>query len=261
MMNKVIALGNEEYLLRNEAMPGVGDIDLLTPSRDMQGQSFGAALKFSSLSDHVYGDQTKAPAPAVDALPVGIAIVSDDMTVEHLNDYARDILRHNRGLDFTNNRLSARDKHLDEKLRQLVASAAAKARKGIEDGSDAMFIKASIIRDQVEVIATPVASGRRVNERPCVILYLFDASLERRVSHDVLTRLYGLTQTEAKLVQLLVAGLTLDEAATDLNISVNTARTHLKHVFHKTGVNRQAELVHRIETGPAGLLVNFNDGH
>ncbi|MFT4561693.1 MAG: hypothetical protein ACI9BW_001435, partial [Gammaproteobacteria bacterium] len=36
---------------------------------------------------------------------------------------------------------------------------------------------------------------------------------------------------------------------------------HLKHVFHKTGINRQAELVHRIETGPAGLLVSFNDGH
>jgi DNA-binding CsgD family transcriptional regulator len=81
------------------------------------------------------------------------------------------------------------------------------------------------------------------------------------VSHDVLTRLYGLTRTEAKLVQLLVAGLTLDEAATDLNVSVNTAHTHLKLVFHKTGVNRQAQLVHRIETCPARLLVHFNDGH
>jgi DNA-binding CsgD family transcriptional regulator/PAS domain-containing protein len=259
MVNKVISFGNEEHLLRNEEMPGVGDIDLLTPLRDMQGQRFSAALKFSSLSDDVYGGQTKALAAAVDALPVGI--VSEDMTVEHLNDYARDILRHNRELDFTNNRLSAREKHLDEKLRQLVASAAAKAREGIEDGSDGMFIKAPIIRDQVEVIATPVAYGRRVDERPCVILYLFDGSLERRVSHDVLTRLYGLNRTEAKLLQLLVSGLTLDEAATDLDISVNTARTHLKHVFHKTGVNRQAELVHRIETGPAGLLVNFNDGH
>ena len=81
------------------------------------------------------------------------------------------------------------------------------------------------------------------------------------VSHDILMRLYGLTKTEAKLVQLLVGGSTLDSAAQTLDISVNTARTHLKHVFHKTGINRQAELVHRIETGPAALLVNFDDTH
>ena len=140
-------------------------------------------------------------------------------------------------------------------------AAATKAREGIEDGSDAMFIKAPMIRDQVEVIATPVSSGNRFDEESCVILYLFDASLDRQVSHDVLTRLYGLTQTEGKLVQLLVGGSTLDDAAKHLEISVNTARTHLKHVFHKTGINRQAELVHRIETGPAGLLINFNNGH
>ena len=62
-------------------------------------------------------------------------------------------------------------------------------------------------------------------------------------------------------MQLLVGGATLDDAAQRLEISVNTARTHLKHVFHKTGINRQAELVHRIETGPAGLMIDFNDGH
>jgi DNA-binding CsgD family transcriptional regulator len=52
-------------------------------------------------------------------------------------------------------------------------------------------------------------------------------------------------------------GMTLDEAAEELEISVNTARTHLKHVFHKTGINRQTELIHRIESGPAALIVNF----
>ena len=260
-VEKVLTLGSEEQLLRNEDTPGVGDVDLLTPLRDMQGQSFGAALKLSTVLGSASSGQSKAFAKAIDALPVGIAIVAEDMTVEHINAYAREILKHNRGLDYTNNRLSARDLQLDEKLRQLVASAAAKAREGIEDGSDAMFIKAPMIRDQVEVIATPVSSGRRFEEESCVILYLFDASLERQVSHDVLTRLYGLTQTEGKLVQLLVGGSTLDDAAKRLEISVNTARTHLKHVFHKTGINRQAELVHRIETGPAGLLINFNDGH
>jgi len=265
IVDRVLRLGSEERLVRgetNDASGEIGKIDVLTPLRDAQGQSFGAALKFSSImSSASASGQARALAKAIDALPVGIAIVTEEMYIQHMNGYALEILNHNRGLDCTNNRLSARDRNLDEKLRQLVAAAAAKARAGIEDGSDAMFIKAPMIRDQVEVIATPVSSGPRPEDTSCVILYLFDASLDRQVSHDVLTRLYGLTQTEGKLVQLLVGGSTLDSAATDLDISVNTARTHLKHVFHKTGINRQAELVHRIETGPAGLLINFNDGH
>jgi len=265
IVDRTLRLGGEERLVRTDdgnQDASSGKVDVLTPLRDAEGQSFGAALKFATVRvGGSSGAQARAFAKAIDALPVGMAIVTEDMQVQHMNAYARDILNHNRGLDCTNNRLSARDRNLDEKLRQLVAAAAAKAQAGIEDGSDAMFIKAPMIRDQVEVIATPVASGPRGDEPACVILYLFDASLERHVSHDVLTRLYGLTQTEGKLVQLLVGGSTLDNAATRLDISVNTARTHLKHVFHKTGINRQAELVHRIETGPAGLMINFNEGH
>ena len=248
----VLSLGREERLVRNKNTPGAEQIDLLAP------------LKFSSsVGSATGGGHTRSLAKAIDAIPVGVAIVKADMTTLHMNAYAKEILKHNRGLDCTNNRLSARDRQFDEKLQQLVASAATKAREGIEDGSDAMFIKAPSIRDQVEIIATPVSVGpeKRSEEESHVILYLFDASLDRQVSRDVLTRLYGLTQTEARLVQLLVGGSTLDGAAEILEISVNTARTHLKHVFQKTGINRQAELVHRIETGPAGLIINFNNGH
>ena len=38
-----------------------------------------------------------------------------------------------------------------------------------------------------------------------------------------------------------------------LGISVNKARTHLKHIFHKTGAKRQSELIHQVETGPATM--------
>ena len=120
-----------------------------------------------------------------------------------------------------------------------------------------MFIKAPMQQEQIELVVTPVAGTHAGAGSTQILLYLFDAGIERDVSYEILTRLYGLTQTEAKLVQLLIRGLTLDEAAQDLEISVNTARTHLKHIFHKTGINRQTELVHRIETGPAGLLLDL----
>ena len=232
--------------------------DMLTPLRDAHGSSFGAALKFSTtVKKPPQSGQTNALQKAMDALPVGILLVTEDMRVLHMNNYARDIINHNKGLDYSNDKLSARDKNINEKLQEIVAAAAEKIISGTDDGSEAMFIKTPMLGDQIEVIATPSAEN---NGDTTIVLYLFDSSLDRQVSHEILMRLYGLTKTEAKLVQLLVGGSTLDSAATVLDISVNTARTHLKHVFHKTGINRQAELVHRIETGPAGLLVKFSAG-
>ena len=42
----------------------------------------------------------------------------------------------------------------------------------------------------------------------------------------------------------------MEEAAEALDISVYTARTHLSHVFSKTGTSRQSELVLLLLKGP-----------
>jgi len=42
---------------------------------------------------------------------------------------------------------------------------------------------------------------------------------------------------------LLAKGNTLDEAADKLGVRRNTARTHLRSIFGKTGVTRQTMLV------------------
>ena len=259
----VLTSGNEEQLVRQSSARGSDAVDLLTPLFDVQGECMGAALKFSTAQSMVTSSaQSRAFAKALDAIPVGIVIVSEEMRVCHMNAYADEILRHNSSLDCTANRLLARDRQFDEKLKQLVQVAMMKSREGIADSSEAIFVSSPAQREQIEIIVTPAEhAGFGSPDEALVVLYLFDASLERHISRDVLNRLYGLTQTEAKLVQHLVSGSTLDKAAKQLEISVNTARTHLKHVFHKTGINRQAELVHRVETGPAGLLVNFNGRH
>ena len=54
---------------------------------------------------------------------------------------------------------------------------------------------------------------------------------------------FGLTPTETRLLESLLAGHTLAETATALGIAITTAKTHLDNIFQKTGVNRQAELM------------------
>jgi DNA-binding CsgD family transcriptional regulator len=60
---------------------------------------------------------------------------------------------------------------------------------------------------------------------------------------DLLRSHFGLTPAEARLALHLVAGETLRSAEAKLDISYETARTHLKSIFSKTGTCRQAELV------------------
>ncbi len=54
---------------------------------------------------------------------------------------------------------------------------------------------------------------------------------------------FGLTPAETRVAARLKDGLTLKEAADDLEISVNTVRNQLRAVFDKMGLNRQSDLV------------------
>lgn len=54
---------------------------------------------------------------------------------------------------------------------------------------------------------------------------------------------FGLTDAEAQVTLLIARGLTLKQTASELGISVNTARNHLQATFAKSGINRQGDLV------------------
>ena len=54
---------------------------------------------------------------------------------------------------------------------------------------------------------------------------------------------YGLSPGQLRLAKLVVDGHDLADAARELGISVNTARTHLQRIFDKTGVRSQPALV------------------
>lgn len=60
---------------------------------------------------------------------------------------------------------------------------------------------------------------------------------------DVLRMLFDLSPAEAKLARRLVAGDTIEQSADALGVRPSTARTQLRSVFAKTGVDRQSGLI------------------
>jgi DNA-binding CsgD family transcriptional regulator len=85
------------------------------------------------------------------------------------------------------------------------------------------------------------------------LVFVSERLNERHIHHDVLAQLYGLTEAESALVAQLFSGRYLEEAAHVQCISINTAKTHLKRVFHKCAVQSQAELLQLLALGPRRL--------
>jgi DNA-binding CsgD family transcriptional regulator len=64
---------------------------------------------------------------------------------------------------------------------------------------------------------------------------------------------YRLTPAEKRLAAMIVGGWPLLEAARQLQITQNTARTHMKRIYAKTETHRQADLVRLLMTTSVGL--------
>jgi len=56
--------------------------------------------------------------------------------------------------------------------------------------------------------------------------------------------LFDLTPRELQIAEALLHGHSLESLASLLGITRNTARVHVQSLFHKTGMNRQVDLVH-----------------
>lgn len=83
------------------------------------------------------------------------------------------------------------------------------------------------------------------------ILILRDPGRRRILPPASLGRMFALSPAEALLASELASGASLDDAASQIGISRNTARSQLQAIFAKTGTNRQGELVRMLLSSAA----------
>ncbi len=76
-----------------------------------------------------------------------------------------------------------------------------------------------------------------------VLMMIFDPGQPHRMGVGWIARRFGLTAKEDALLESLVNGSTLAQAAEMAGIRLSTARTQLKRIQFKTGCSRQVDLV------------------
>ncbi len=73
-------------------------------------------------------------------------------------------------------------------------------------------------------------------------VYLPERSRERRSVSEK----YSLTEREIDVIELLLSGATNKGIALELSLGLPTVKTHLHHIFQKTGVQSRSELVSKV---------------
>lgn len=184
--------------------------------------------------------QSTALAEIMDRLASGILLLDDAGEVVLNNRAARLILARSDGFAVAGGRLRVDDPDTNETLQARIGEAIA-----IDAPADAGGIL--VAKRPSGAAAYPVSVMRLLPGHSnhdvvaCVLVSDPECSLEPAI--DLMRSLHELTRAEAELVGQLARGHTIEAAAQARGVSVNTMRSHLKHVFQKTGTSRQGELV------------------
>jgi len=195
---------------------------------------------------------------ALDHMPTGIVITFGDGKIQYANRTAREIADRKDGLSLARNTvgLSRQPEHRDlmTSIRKAVTSAAQGA---ILPGHPISITRNNTAEAYPMMVSTlwgnNIELGLGVLDEPLAIIFVTDPDRPQEAPAALLQRLYGLTAAEARLVERLMAGDTVKDAATANGISVHTGRQYLKSVFQKTSTDRQAALVRKVMSSPIWL--------
>jgi DNA-binding CsgD family transcriptional regulator len=184
-------------------------------------------------------------ADTLDDLSAGMFLVDDSGRIVHANASAHAMLAAGDFLRAAAGRLAASDGPTDQALREIFAAAGT--------GDAAVGIRGVAVplssREGECYIAhvLPLTSGARrragANYAAVAALFVHKAALETPSQPEVIARAFGLTPSELRVLLGIVEVGGVSETAVALGIAEATVKTHLHHLFAKTGTSRQAELV------------------
>ena len=198
-------------------------------------------------------DNLDATASVLDRLPLGVMFVESGAKIAFSNRRAKLVLEGDYDLSQSRGVVSTSSSEINHKIQKSVnevlnhASATTKTISVNASQPNAFTLSFSSL--EAMKIARP--SGRHY-----VVILIATPEAQSHITQQSLQDRHGLTSAEAKLTLAIVNGGSLESAVARLSISKHTARSQLKSVFQKTGVNKQSELIKKILTSPEALVAN-----
>jgi DNA-binding CsgD family transcriptional regulator len=178
-----------------------------------------------------------------DALLVPVLFVDGRCGIIHANSTARDLLAKGDPIRSERGTLTAQ---AADAAQRLEAAIAALGRDAVaSESSQVVYLPFADGRPAFAHVL-PITSGtarRQIEPRAAAAIFIAPADEGPVLPLQAWASAFGLTAAEVRVLELLVEGKSILEAADELNVAATTARTHLAHVMQKTGSSRQTDLV------------------
>jgi DNA-binding CsgD family transcriptional regulator len=202
-------------------------------------------LRVTQLNRQLATLETRAIAAeaVLDRLVTAMVIVNARGRVVYMNTAAEQIILAGDGLTASCFLLDAVRPGESKLLHQLVASALQVPRNASPGGVMRISRRSGCAPYEVLVAPISAATLRLDFDGPLAAVFVRDPEARVITPTDRLQSLYALTGAEARLLQALLAGDTLDTIAERVGVSRETLRSQLKAVFLKTGTSSQIELI------------------
>jgi DNA-binding CsgD family transcriptional regulator len=183
----------------------------------------------------------------LESLSVGVVLVDELMALIHANPVAESMLARKDPIKVSNGRVVVADASpaiasaIEDAVAQAAGDESALGRRG---GTG--FPTRGLSGEPRIIHVLPL---KKRESRPGLFrratAALFIAPVDRPIGlpFDAFAALYGLTPAEVRIAEMIVAGRTQREIAKSLGLASATVKTHLLHVFEKTDVRRQVDLV------------------
>jgi DNA-binding CsgD family transcriptional regulator/Fe-S cluster biosynthesis and repair protein YggX len=181
----------------------------------------------------------------LDALTSGVYLTGFDGRVVYMNRVAEQQIRTGGTLRIVNHRLEPVNPEARATMAQAISSTITGEAAVPVEG----FTIALPAGDNTGLVATilPLDRGqRRKVSGPfaaAAAIFVQDPVTVPVLPGVALAKIYGLTPAELRVLLAMSPGLGVKEAADILGIGETTAKTHLQHIFSKTGTSKQAELM------------------
>lgn len=188
------------------------------------------------------GRATGGAAEAVlDAMPLAVWVVRDDLLIDFANRAARRAMSHLDWVRAAGRTLIALGSLDGAQLRQAVhESSLGGRRRWVASHASGGRLHGAVLR-VAPLAEAPASLGAWPHARCLLCIELEPEPLPQWLG--LLAGHYGTTPAETRVLNLLAQGHDAREIAARCGISYTTVRTHLRALFEKTGCRRQAELV------------------
>jgi DNA-binding CsgD family transcriptional regulator len=182
-------------------------------------------------------------AQALDALRCAVLLTNENGAILHANRTAEQMLRGGGPIRSAKGVLEANLASATSELRAAVALAA-RNETSMSGTGLAVRLTAPGLPPVFAHVLPLTGSDFRTHLQPAAVAAVFiSAQVDEQEGAGTVAAAFGLTPAETRVLASLLAGRTLVETATALGVTRSTANTHLDHIFMKTGVTRQAELM------------------